>query len=83
MRLQIDRPTPAWSEVSIELTREEIEELIALLRAISEDADQHFHLTSSSHGGAEGVQLTFAQESPGAQSDAQLSSLAIPPGSEV
>lgn len=83
MRLLVERPTPAWSEVTVALNRDEIDELIGLLEAIRDDAEQHFHLTSSTQEGAESVQLTFSQEVSDDSSNARMSSLALPPGSEV
>ena len=83
MRIGIERPTPQWCEVDIRLSRDEIEGLIAQLAAIRDDPDQHFHLTSESPLITEAVQVTFSQDPPDAPAEARLSSLALPPGTEI
>lgn len=74
---------PDWCEIDIELAEDEVDELILLLETARDDPGKHFHLTSELREGMEAVQLTFSQETPGRPGNAEMSSAAIPPGTDV
>lgn len=53
MRLTLDQTHSGWYELSIGVSAEEVDRLIALLAKIRDDPEQHFHLSHEDdrHGG--------------------------------
>ena len=59
MRASIEDWNNGWVEVEVSLTLQDIDRLIALLKMIKADPDQHFHATSDFVGEGGVGKMTF------------------------
>ena len=72
-----------WHGLELGLAPVEIERLIVLLRSLQENQDQHFHISSDykASSGLGDIEVYIKQSSE--PDNLFLSSLALPPGTEV
>ncbi|GAA5001343.1 hypothetical protein FNZ56_09935 [Pseudoluteimonas lycopersici] len=72
-----------WHGVSLGMSTQEIDQLIALLLRIRDDPNQHFHI-SGDYSGSGGIgDIEFYVSNADTNGNLHLSGLALPPGDQI
>ena len=82
MHAKLDNWQNGWYGVSVGLSAEEVDRLIALLTNIRDTPDQHFHMSSNYVGDGGLGDIEFYMTDSGSPSNMHFSSVALAPGSE-
>ena len=83
MRAKLEDWKNGWMGLELGLSRDEIDELIRLLRMIQEDPDQHFHITSDYKADGGLGDITLYLKEPGEEDNLSLGGKALAPGEEI
>lgn len=83
MRAKLEDWKNGWMGLELGLSRDEIDELIRLLRMIQEDPDQHFHITSDYKADGGLGDITLYLKEPGEEDNLILGGRALAPGEEI
>lgn len=80
MRAQLEDWKNGWMGLELGISRDEIDELIRLLRMIQENPDQHFHITSDHEADGGLGDITLYLKEPGEEDNLSLGGRALAPG---
>ena len=80
MHAKLDDWKNGWMGLELGISRDEIDELIRLLRMIREDPDQHFHITSDYEADGGLGDITLYLKEPGEEDNLRLGGRALAPG---
>jgi hypothetical protein len=83
MRASLENWKNGWTEVEVSLSATDIDRLIALLKMIKADPDQHFHATSDFVGTGGIGQITFQIQQPSESDNLSLGSRALGEGESI